>query len=317
MAATTTRHNTVTRLLGLSKFPDSLQGLPISGTLQRHFQLRLTSSKSNCNRLGRLKKDASSAAAPSALGILRILGLLPLATLPPTTLWNPPDAMSLIRIVRRPATLLKFLHPKILTSILLNSKVFKALNIQSFGSPCIMKQTMPKADSNLLCWLCYACTADFTVALALRLLLPVCPPNSTSQHRKANGTFCNAPLDSGGRHARKCKCQGLVDARHNDLRDWSATTWSTCTNKSVPTEQHAPQWDITKCRNETIEAHLDVATTDPSTGNALYFDLCFGRPTAPTRPLCTLAPCTQSRRQVRKWVSGIGLQMAPSGEGSK
>ena len=107
-----------------------------------------------------------------------------------------------------------------------------------------------------------------------RLLLPVCPPNSTCQHRKADGSFCNTPLDSRGKHAPKCKCQGLVDARHNDFRYWAASTWSSCINQRVTTEHHVPQWDITNSRGDTIEARLDVATTDPSTGNPLYFDVC-------------------------------------------
>ena len=116
--------------------------------------------------------------------------------------------------------------------------------------------------------------AHFRTNLRDRLLLPVCPPNSTCQHRKADGSLCNTPLDSRGRHARKCKCQGLVDARHNDLKDWAASSWSSCTNQPVTTEQHVPQWDTTNRRGDTIEARLDVATTDPSTGNPLYFDIC-------------------------------------------
>ena len=51
--------------------------------------------------------------------------------------------------------------------------------------------------------------AHFRTSLRDRLLLAVCPPNSTCQHRKADGSLCNAPLDRRGRHARKCKCQGL------------------------------------------------------------------------------------------------------------
>ena len=62
--------------------------------------------------------------------------------------------------------------------------------------------------------------------------------------------------------------------RHNDLRDWSATSWSTCTNQRATIEQHVPQWDTTNRRGDTVEARLDVATTDPSTGNPLYFDVC-------------------------------------------
>jgi len=116
--------------------------------------------------------------------------------------------------------------------------------------------------------------AHFCTCIRDRLLLSVCSPNSTCQHRKADGSLCNTPLDSRGRHARKCKCQGLVDVRHNNLRDWAASSWYSCMNERVTKEQHVPAWDIINSRGETVEAILDVAATDPSTGIPLYFDVC-------------------------------------------
>ena len=103
----------------------------------------------------------------------------------------------------------------------------------------------------------------------------VCPPNATCKHRRADGVLCGAPLDSRGKHAIKCKCQGLVDARHNDLRDWSGDAWKDCTGLRITKEQHVPQWDtISRRTGNTIEARLDVATSDLSTGEALYLDVC-------------------------------------------
>ena len=45
-------------------------------------------------------------------------------------------------------------------------------------------------------------------------------------------------------------------------------------NERATKEQHVPAWDIINSRGETVEAILDVATTDPSTGVPLYFDVC-------------------------------------------
>ena len=115
----------------------------------------------------------------------------------------------------------------------------------------------------------------FRTCLRDRLLYSVCPENATCKHRRADGVLCGAPLDSRGKHAIKCKCQGLVDARHNDLRDWSGDSWKDCTGLRFTKEQHVPQWDtISRRTGNTIEARLDVATSDPSTGEALYFDVC-------------------------------------------
>ena len=44
---------------------------------------------------------------------------------------------------------------------------------------------------------------------------------------------------------------------------------------SPRSSQHVPQWDtISRRTGNTIEARLDVATSDPSTGEALYLDVC-------------------------------------------
>ena len=48
----------------------------------------------------------------------------------------------------------------------------------------------------------------FTVSLCDRLLLPVCQEGACCQHRRPDGTLCNAPLDSRGRHAKKCAIGG-------------------------------------------------------------------------------------------------------------
>ena len=118
----------------------------------------------------------------------------------------------------------------------------------------------------------------FRVNVRDRLLLSLCPDGSTCKHRRADGTLCGAPLDRRGKHAIKCKCQGLVDARHNSLRDWSADSWQTCVGLPTTKEQHVPQWDIVNSAGRTVEARLDVATADPSTGDPLFFDVCVWTP---------------------------------------
>ena len=129
-----------------------------------------------------------------------------------------------------------------------------------------------RLPQTLLAVLFLTCTSApvsvIACSTALVLLMP--PANSA-----ALTAPCVALLWTRGKHAIKCKCQGLVDARHNDLRDWSADSWKDCTGLRTTKEQHVPRWDTVNRRTgQTIEARLDVATSDPSTGESLYFDVC-------------------------------------------
>ena len=106
-----------------------------------------------------------------------------------------------------------------------------------------------------------------------RLLMPVCPVASTCHHRRPDGRLCGEPLDSRGKHARKCKIQGLVDRRHGLFRDWGAETWSRCIGVPTTTEQRVAQWDrLCPETGEVEQAKLDFASSDPTTGEALFFD---------------------------------------------
>ena len=63
-------------------------------------------------------------------------------------------------------------------------------------------------------------------------------------------------------------------ARHDRIQDWTAATYSECTGLPANTEQRAPAWDIVDpVSGELEEARLDVATSDASTGAALFFEV--------------------------------------------
>ena len=112
----------------------------------------------------------------------------------------------------------------------------------------------------------------FAIALRDRLLLPVCQEGTRCKHRRPDGRLCDALLDPRGHHARKCGIGGAMDARHNSLRDWSATTCVACLGTPALTEQHVPQWDTTDEEGVTTQAVLDVVFSDPRTGAPMYID---------------------------------------------
>ena len=117
-------------------------------------------------------------------------------------------------------------------------------------------------------------STHFRVLLRDRLLLPVCHPGATCRHRRPDGRLCGEPLDSRGKHARKCKIQGLVEGRHDALRDLNADMWGDHMGVPANTEQRVPQWDrVNPTTGRTEEAKLDIATSDPESGRPLFFDI--------------------------------------------
>ena len=149
-----------------------------------------------------------------------------------------------------------------------------AADVRSFGGPGAGAFLLPQPpDSKAKAFP----DQHLKVILRDRLLLPVCPPGSTCHHRKADGTLCGALLDARGKHAVKCKAQGLNEQRHNNMRDWEADAWKECTCMPTSTEQHVPRWDVTRIDPQTgqpyvEEARLDVASSDPSTGAPIFMD---------------------------------------------
>ena len=77
-------------------------------------------------------------------------------------------------------------------------------------------------------------------------------PAQQCNHQYSQGsTICGHSLtqaggapDVDGKHAQQCNVGGLVDARHNGLRDW-LKSWlrSVCHYTSAETEQHVKEWD--------------------------------------------------------------------------
>ena len=117
----------------------------------------------------------------------------------------------------------------------------------------------------------------FTISLRDRLLLPVCPEGARCQHRRPNGSLCNALLDTRGRHAKTCAIGGGWVRRHDRLRDFTANTWSACAGVKALTEQRVPEWDREveddQGRMVTDRAVLDVCTSDPHSGCPLHVDV--------------------------------------------
>ena len=118
----------------------------------------------------------------------------------------------------------------------------------------------------------------FQVSVRDRLLLPLFPEGATCLHRAGTGRVCGEALDRRGHHARKCCVGGALLARHNRLRDWSASAWTNAFTVPTSTEQHVPAWDLQVLDEDTGEvrvekAILDVATSDPTTGAPLWFDI--------------------------------------------
>ena len=63
-----------------------------------------------------------------------------------------------------------------------------------------------------------------------------------------------------------------MDAKHNSLRDWSASSCTACLGTPALTEQHVPQWDITGEDGEVQQAVLHTVFSDPRTGAPMYID---------------------------------------------
>jgi len=115
----------------------------------------------------------------------------------------------------------------------------------------------------------------FQVNLADRLRLPVCPPHASCQHRRRDGTLCGQPLDSRGRHAKKCEVGPTREARHNGIRDFTAEFHPKVSGYVAVTEQRVTAWDRVNPRTGILEeARLDVATRDAAGGHKIFVDAC-------------------------------------------
>ena len=140
----------------------------------------------------------------------------------------------------------------------------------------------------------------FTISLRDRLLLPVCQVGARCQHRRPNGSVCNAPLDARGRHAKKCAIGGGWVRRHNGLRDFAAESWAACSGAPALKEQRVPAWDREReddqGRTVTELAVLDVASSDPASGCLLYLDVT----------VTTACPSGNDRAALRRRARGDG-----------
>ena len=115
--------------------------------------------------------------------------------------------------------------------------------------------------------------SHFILMLQDRLRLPVCPEGAVCKHQKENGEVCGQALDRRGQHAKKCECGGSRMARHDALRDFTASFHPKVTGFTTNTEQRVTAWDRVNPRTGLLEeARLDVATRDAVSGRTIYVD---------------------------------------------
>ena len=115
--------------------------------------------------------------------------------------------------------------------------------------------------------------SHFLMALRDRLRMDVCPPGSTCQHRRDDGSLCGEPLDRRGRHALKCEVGRTRTARHNAVRDFTADFHPKVCGYVTCTEQRVAAWDRIDPRTGRLEeARLDVATRDAASGRKIFVD---------------------------------------------
>jgi hypothetical protein len=114
----------------------------------------------------------------------------------------------------------------------------------------------------------------FQVALQDRLRMPLCPYGARCQHRRTNGTLCNEPLDSRGKHAKKCEIGPCRTGRHDELKHFTAAFHRKVTGYVAVKEQRVSAWDRINPRTQVLEeAVLDVSTRDAASGRKIYVDV--------------------------------------------
>jgi hypothetical protein len=116
----------------------------------------------------------------------------------------------------------------------------------------------------------------FQVVVRDRLGCSVSQPGALCQHRRADGSLCNAPLDCRGMHARICPIGGALIRKHNNLRDWAGKEQEARSGYRSEYEQRIPEWDATVTQedgSETVEqAILDFVSRDAITGRQIHVD---------------------------------------------
>ena len=116
----------------------------------------------------------------------------------------------------------------------------------------------------------------FQVVVRDRLGCPVSPAGARCQHRRTDGSLCNAPLDRRGMHARICPIGGALIRKHNNVRDWAGKEHQARSGYTTEYEQRIPEWDATVTQedgSETVEqAILDFVSRDALTGRQIHVD---------------------------------------------
>ena len=116
----------------------------------------------------------------------------------------------------------------------------------------------------------------FTIGLRDRLLLPVCQEGARCQHRRPNGAVCNALLDARGQHQKKCAIRGGLGPASQYPPGLCLRELGRCSEAQALKKQRVPDWDREGVDDQgqtvTELAVLDVASSDPASGWALYLD---------------------------------------------
>eukprot|EP00973_Karenia_brevis_P006364 865651-Karenia_brevis.AAC.1 len=92
--------------------------------------------------------------------------------------------------------------------------------------------------------------------------------SGTCMHRRPDGSFCGAALDSKGVHARSCPVGGWLVRRHNAGCDVLADWAEQCCDCQVHKEQVVPH-----ANPDHAEARMDLIVYSPRIAGPVYVDL--------------------------------------------
>ena len=114
---------------------------------------------------------------------------------------------------------------------------------------------------------------QFGIALRTRLHMVIPSCTGLCQHRRRDGSLCNAPLDPFGYHARTCPCGGWMIKRHDAA---CAVLGSWCEEFGCQLEAGQKPWGevlVPWAAPLREEARMDLVVHVPGISSPFYIDL--------------------------------------------
>ena len=115
--------------------------------------------------------------------------------------------------------------------------------------------------------------AQFCVALRIRMHLPIPSGIGLCQHRRRDGSLCNARIDMHSYHARICPCGGWITKRHDAA---CAVLGSWCEENGCQLEAGQKPWGevlVPWAAPNRPEARMDLVVHSPGIAIPFYIDL--------------------------------------------